>query len=82
MLGDAPFLSTPRPEVALAWGSKSHSSTRFPWAQRVAVRLTVVVVLAHAALLVDHCDDSGHVLPPKFGKGLTLYKYRKQQAFT
>ena len=37
---------------------------------------------AHAALLVDHCDDSGHVLPPKFGKGLTLYKYRKQQAFT
>ena len=38
-------MSTPMPEVALAWGSKSHSSTRFPSAARAAVRLTVVVVL-------------------------------------
>ena len=31
---------------------------------------------AHAALLVDHCDDSGHVLPPKFGKGLPYINRR------
>ena len=44
-LGEAVFLSTPMPDVALAWGSKSHSSTRFPRAFRDAVMFTVVVVL-------------------------------------
>ena len=45
MLGEAVFLSTPIPEVALAWGSKSHSSTRLPSSWRAAAILTVVVVL-------------------------------------
>ena len=38
-------LSTPMPLVALACGSKSHSSTRFPAALTAAARLTQVVVL-------------------------------------
>ncbi len=38
-------LSTPMPEVALAWGSKSHSSTRSPFAFSAAARFTQVVVL-------------------------------------
>lgn len=44
-LGEAVFLSTPMPDVALAWASKSHRSTRFPRARRAAVMFTVVVVL-------------------------------------
>src|SRR5699024_3776285 len=44
-LGEAVFLSTPMPDVALAWGSKAHSRVRFPMARRVAVMLTAVVVL-------------------------------------
>ena len=38
-------LSTPMPLVALAWGSKSHSSTRLPAALTAAARFTQVVVL-------------------------------------
>ena len=38
-------LSTPMPLVALAWGSKSHSSTRLPVWATAAARLTQVVVL-------------------------------------
>ena len=44
MLGET-VLSTPRPEVVLAWGSKSHTSTRCPSLVRAAARLTQVVVL-------------------------------------
>lgn len=39
------LLSSPKPEVALPWGSKSHTSTRAPWAVRAAARLTQDVVL-------------------------------------
>ena len=37
-------LSTPMPDVALAWGSKSHSNTRCPISFSAAVKLTQVVV--------------------------------------
>ena len=38
------LLSTPMPEVELAWGSKSQSNTRLPSSARPAQRLTQVVV--------------------------------------
>ena len=38
-------LSTPIPEVAFAWGSKSQSSTFLPRSVKAAVRFTAVVVL-------------------------------------
>ena len=43
MLGEQD-LSTPKPEVALPWGSKSHTSTRHFWAVSDAARFTQVVV--------------------------------------
>ena len=44
MEGEAAVLSTPRPEVVLAWGSKSQTSTRIPSSFRAAARFTQVVV--------------------------------------
>ncbi len=37
-------LSRPKPEVALPWGSKSHTRILAPWAVRAAARLTQDVV--------------------------------------
>ena len=45
MEGEAVVLSTPKPEVVLAWGSKSQMRTRWPCSFRAAARLTQVVVL-------------------------------------
>ena len=44
MLGLAVVLSIPKPEVALAWGSKSQTKTRCPLARKAEAKFTQVVV--------------------------------------
>ena len=61
-------LSTPMPLVALACGSKSHSSTRLPLAFTAAARLTQVVVLPTPpfwltmAMILDTANSSFYIV--------------------
>ncbi len=68
-------MSTPMPDVALAWGSKSHSKTRFPRFFSAAVIFTVVVVFAHTAFLIDNGNDLSHGAPPCSGQYGKLHKH-------